>query len=561
MLSSTNEPLKMEKSDHSNIQSIDGQKFKHLFNAGISWVKRNQQVINSLNVFPVPDGDTGTNMFLTLKSAYEEIVNNQETHIGRIARQISQGALMGARGNSGVILSQLLRGFARALDDHPIMDATLFVQALHESRNTAYKGVVRPVEGTILTVAKDIAKAGEDALAITSNLDEILEIIVKQADVSVKNTPELLPILKQAGVVDSGGKGLFFFLEGILRNIQGQPVDVEGGNQLEKSPLPLDRMVDINENIEPGQDYEVVIDFAPTTPLDLDKFYGALSEIGTSIQLGEGEDMYRMHIHVSTENQFLPIDYIKNVGTIKKVYIENLMEQMVKKSGEQTTQPAIQPGQIAVIAVSPGNGITEIFKSLGVAAVITGGQTMNPSTEEILDSFKDLPTEKIIILPNNKNVILAAEAARNASQKDVRVISSKSIPQGLSACLHHNPDGDFEQICQAMQEALNDVDTGEVTTATRSISINGVEVKKDEVIGLKNGDLVCSSKDLKETTVELLKKIGAEQKEHITIFYGKDLTKNELDEVVKVIKSSFADQELEVHEGGQPFFQFIFSVE
>ena len=551
----------MEKSDRSNTRSIDGQKFKHLFNAGISWVKSNQQVINSLNVFPVPDGDTGTNMFLTLKSAYEEIAKNQDTHIGRIAKQISQGALMGARGNSGVILSQLLRGFARSLDDHPNMDAALFVQALHESRNTAYKGVVRPVEGTILTVAKDVAKAGEDALTISSNLDEILEIIVKQADVSVKNTPELLPILKQAGVVDSGGKGLFFFLEGILRYIHGLPVDIDDGNQLEKSPLPLDRMAEMDENIEPGQDYEIVIDFSPTKPLDLEKFYRDLTDIGTSIQLGEGEDIYRMHIHVSTEKQFLPIEYVKNVGTIKKVYIENLMEQMAKKTGGHTTESAIQPGQIAVITVSPGNGITEIFKSLGVAAVINGGQTMNPSTEEILDSFKDLPTEKIIILPNNKNVILAAEAARNASPKNVRVIPSKSIPQGLSACLHHNPDGDFEEICQAMQEALKDVDTGEVTTATRSISINNVQVKKGEVIGLMNGDLVYSSKDLKETSVELLKKINAEQKEHITIFYGKEVTKNELDEVVKVIQSTFTDQELEVHEGGQPFFQFILSVE
>lgn len=561
MLSSTNEPLKMEKSGFSNTQSIDGQKFKHLFNAGISWVKSNQQIINSLNVFPVPDGDTGTNMFLTLKSAYEEIAKNRETHIGRIAKQISQGALMGARGNSGVILSQLLRGFSRALDDHPNMDAALFIQALHESRNTAYKGVVRPVEGTILTVAKDIAKAGEDALAISSNLDEILEIIVKQADISVKNTPELLPILKQAGVVDSGGKGLFFFLEGILRYIHGLPVDIEGGSQVEKSPLPLDRMADMNEDIEPGQDYEVVVDFAPTNPLNLEKFYNELSEIGTSIQVGEGEDIYRMHIHVSSENQFLPIEYIKNLGTIKKVYIENLMEQMAKKPDGQSAVPIIQPGQIAVITVSPGNGITEIFKSLGVAAVISGGQTMNPSTEEILDSFKDLPTDKIIILPNNKNVILAAEAAKNASQKDVRVIPSKSIPQGLSACLHLNLDGDFEQVCQMMQEALKDVDTGEVTTATRSISINGVEVNKDEVIGLMNGDLVYSSKDLKETSVELLKKIGAEKKEHITIFYGKDVTKNELDEVVEVIQSTFTEQELEVHEGGQPFFQFILSVE
>lgn len=558
----SNEPLKVEKSSNSKKISIDGQEFKQLFNAGIAWVKSNQQTINSLNVFPVPDGDTGTNMFLTLKSAYAEIAESHEKNIGRIARQISQGALMGARGNSGVILSQLLRGFSRVLDDQPTMDGALFIRALHESRNTAYKGVVRPVEGTILTVAKDIAKAAEEALQISPVLGEILEIIVREADKSVKNTPELLPILKQAGVVDSGGKGLFFFLEGILRYIKGQPVDLNGGAQVDLAPVALEKMMNFEENIEPGQDYEIVVDFTPSHPLDLTRFYNELSEIGTSIQIGEGEDMYRMHIHVSSENQFLPIEYVKKFGNIQKVYIENLMEQMAKKKAEEKVlSPSIQPGQIAVIAVSPGNGITEIFKSLGVTSVITGGQTMNPSTEEILESFKNLPTEKVIILPNNKNVIMAAEAARNASQKDVRVIPSKSIPQGLSACLHYNPDGNFDQVLSAMKEALSEVDTGEVTTATRSIKINGVDVKKGEVIGLKNGDLVYSSDNLIDTSIALLKLIGSEQKEHITIFYGKNVSHDELNAVTDSIKKSFPNQELEVHEGGQPFFQFIFSVE
>lgn len=557
-----NDPQSVGSKNHSRKLVIEGQEFKKLFNAGISWVKSNQQTINSLNVFPVPDGDTGTNMFLTLKSAYAEISEIRENNIGRIARQISQGALMGARGNSGVILSQLLRGFARVLDEQQSMDGALFVRALNESRNTAYKGVVRPVEGTILTVAKDIAKAAEDALQVSPILEEMLEIIVREADKSVKNTPELLPILKQAGVVDSGGKGLFYFLEGMLRHAQGLPVDVEGGTLPIRETIALDKMSTIDETIEPGQDYEIVVDFAPDIPLDLTRFYNDLSEIGTSIQLGEGEDMYRMHIHVSTENQYRPIEYIKKIGSVQKVYIENLMEQMAKRKAIGiATEPSIQPGQIAVIAVSPGDGISEIFRSLGVTAVITGGQTMNPSTEEILDAFKDLPTEKVIILPNNKNIILAAEAAKNASKKDVRVIPSKSVPQGLSACLHHNPDGDFDAISNAMLEALSEVETGEVTTATRSITFNDVEVKKGEVIGLKNGNLVYSSKNLEETSIELLKLAGTEKKEHITIFYGKNVSPAELNEVSESIKNTFPNQELEVHKGGQPFFQFIFSVE
>lgn len=555
-------PQVVDSTQSINYQKINGQDFKKLINAGILWIKSNQQTINSLNVFPVPDGDTGTNMFLTLKSAYSEISDNNEQNIGKIAHQISQGALMGARGNSGVILSQLLRGFARALDDQAVMDAQLFILGLNESRNTAYKGVVRPVEGTILTVAKDIAKAAEDALVISSNLVEILEIIVREADKSVKNTPELLPILKQAGVVDAGGKGLFFFLEGMLRFIKNLPIELNE-NLLESHPTAaIDKMANVDEVIEPGQDYEIVVDFTPSVPLNLNQFYADLSEIGTSIQLGEGENMYRMHIHVSTENQNLPLEYIRKHGNIKKVYIENLIEQMEKRKQEFIiTQPSIKEGQIAVIAVSPGKGITDIFQSLGVAAVVTGGQTMNPSTEEILEAFQDLPTNKIIILPNNKNIILAAEATKNASNKLVTVVPSKSVPQGLSACLHLDPDGNFDEICKNMVEALGEVETGELTTATRSITINDVKVNKGEVIGLHNGNLVYSSKSLKETCLNLLKLIGTENKEHITVFYGKSILKSELDEIIDFIKTSYPNQEIEVHDGGQPFFQFILSVE
>ena len=562
MLPNNKGPQFVDSTRSVNYQNINGQDLKKLLNAGNLWIKSNQQTINSLNVFPVPDGDTGTNMFLTLKSAYSEIAESDEQNIGKIARLIAQGALMGARGNSGVILSQLLRGFARILDEQPVMDAQLFIRALNESRNTAYKGVVRPVEGTILTVAKDIAQAAEEAFTISSNLVELLEIIVREADKSVQNTPELLPILKQAGVVDSGGKGLFFFLEGMLRFINNLPLDLDSASQDIHPPTPVDKMLDFNEVIEPGQDYEIVVDFTPSTPLNLNQFYADLSEIGTSIQLGEGENIYRMHIHVSTENQYLPLEYVKKHGTIQKVYIENLIEQIEKRKRDAVnSKSSIKEGQIAVIAVSPGKGITEIFQSLGVAAVVEGGQTMNPSTEEILDAFKDLPTDKIIILPNNKNIILAAEAAKSATQKKVVVVPSKSVPQGLSACLRLDPDGNFDDICKNMLDALGEVETGEITTATRSITINNVKVNKGEVIALHNGVLVNSSKSLKESCINLLTLIETENKEHITIFYGKNIVKPDLDEIIELIKTSFPNQEIEIHDGGQPFYQFILSVE
>jgi len=538
--------------------SINGDQLKDLFLASLLWLKSNQQIVNSLNVFPVPDGDTGTNMFLTMQSAYNEIAEIKEKNIGKTARLIAQGALMGARGNSGVILSQLLRGFARVLDDHESMDAELLVKALEESRNTAYKGVVRPVEGTILTVAKDIAQSSQIKLKKSVNLIEILTDLVDQADKSVKNTPELLPILKQAGVVDSGGKGLFYILEGMLRKVSNLPVEVD--NALHDNLLPIQQinLKDINETIEPGQDFEIVVDFSPNSDFNLDIFYSDLSEIGTSVQVGEGDDLYRMHIHVAKENKYKPIDYVSKKGIVKKVYIENLNEQVNKRA---SLIPSIKPDQIVVVTVSPGEGITKIFQSLGAAAIIKGGQTMNPSTKEILKSFENLPNKKIIILPNNKNIILTAEAVKSMSSKKVTVIPSRSIPQGLSACLHLDPDGDYEEIIKDMNESLLGVETGEITTATRSIKINNVNVKKGEVIALHNGNLLLSAQNLIDASVGLLKKIDADKKEHITIFYGQKISQNEIDSVVEAIKNSLPQQEIEVHEGGQPFYQFILSIE
>lgn len=538
--------------------TLNGKQLKTLFRASLQWLKSNQQLVNSLNVFPVPDGDTGTNMFLTLQSAYNEIADLEETNIGKTARLLSQGALMGARGNSGVILSQLLRGFARTLDDNENMDAALLVKALAESRNTAYKGVVRPVEGTILTVAKDIAQASQDKLKDSVDLVEILSDLVKQADKSVKNTPELLPILKQAGVVDSGGKGLFLILEGMLRYINNLPVEVD--SVLQKNLLPIQQinLQNVNESIEPGQDFEIVIDFSPNVEFSLENFYSGLSEIGTSVQVGEGDDIYRMHIHVSKEKKYEPIEYVGKKGIIKKVYIENLNDQ-VNNSVNQVS--AIKPGQIALVAVSPGDGITKIFNSLGAAAIISGGQSMNPSTEEILKAFKDLPSDKIIILPNNKNIILSAEAVKSMTNKNVTVIHSKSIPQGLSACLHLDPDGNYESIIEEMKESLQEVETGEITTATRSIKINDVNVKKGEVIALHNGNLLLSAQNLIGASVGLLQKIEANKKEHITIFYGKNISTDETNSVIDAIKKTFPQQEIEVHNGGQPHYQFILSIE
>jgi uncharacterized protein len=544
-----------------NASVLDGQALKTLVEASIVWLKTNQQIVNSLNVFPVPDGDTGTNMLLTMQAAYNEIAHSGERGVGRMAHAVAQGALMGARGNSGVILSQLWRGFARALDDLDVMDAALLVSALAEARNTAYKGVVRPVEGTILTVAKDIAFAAEAAILETTDLKTMLERVVYAADVSVKHTPELLPILKQAGVVDSGGKGLFIILEGMLRHLNNQPLETPLASV---QPLSQMKMEETMDTIEPGQDFEIVLDFTPYNPLNLEQFYDDLSTMGTSIQLGEGDGMYRMHIHVPTDKLNEPINYIQQIGTITKGAIENLIAQMEGIESDQAAHhnlAMVQPGQIAVVAVSPGLGISRIFGSLGVCAIVEGGQTMNPSTEEILHAFENLPTDKIIILPNNKNIILTAQAASSTTVKKVAVIPSKTVPQGLSAMLRLNPDGDFDQIVAEMEDALNDVDTGEITVATRSIVINDVNVKQGEVIALYNGNLVESSASIEQACLQLLKKGDTDDKERITLFYGNNISKNDVNHIVDKIRENYPNHEIELHEGGQPHYQFIIAIE
>lgn len=541
-------------------QTINGKQFKQFIEAALRWLRSNQQLVNSLNVFPVPDGDTGTNMLLTMQAAYNEISGMEDENIGRIAKNVAQGALMGARGNSGVILSQILRGFARVLDNYPEMDALLLSHALSESRNTAYKGVVRPVEGTILTVIKDISIAVENSVTRSSDLVTILEDAVKAADESVKFTPELLPILKTAGVVDSGGKGLYILLEGILRSIKGQPLDESAVIVRDLSSI---KFAETLESVEDGQDVEVVIDFAPYQTLDLENFYEDLSKIGTSIQVGEGDGLYRMHIHTETARQDEPEALIKKMGEIYKVYKEDLVEQMKRieaKKSELVFNDFV-PGTIAVVSVSPGIGLSQIFASQGATAIVAGGQTMNPSIQEILKSFEDLPTDKVIILPNNKNIILAANSAKALSVKQVEVIPTRNIAQGISAILRWNPEGDFQEVVDDMKDSLSEADCLEITTSTRTVELNGVKVDKGEIIGLLNGTLLVTGETVAEACINLLEKTDLDVRERITLFYGSDLTEEEAKKIADEIAERFPEHEIELHYGGQPHYQIIMSLE
>jgi DAK2 domain fusion protein YloV len=541
---------------------MDGQSLKRLVEAGLTWLRTNQQTVNTLNVFPVPDGDTGTNMVLTMQSAYNEISELGHRNVGDMAAAVSQGALMGARGNSGVILSQLWRGFSRGLQGQEVLDGAGLVRAFAEARDTAYKGVVRPVEGTILTVAKDVAAATEAALGSTQDPIEILALAVKAADESVEQTPELLPVLKQAGVVDAGGKGLYFILEGMLRHIYGDPLDTPLASVKPLSALDFESAM---QEVEDGQDFEVVVDFYPENELNLQSFYGTLEGMGTSIQVGEGDGMYRMHIHVPLENRYRPIDYIMGLGTITKVAMENLIAQMndidQRSKGDKLELAIIEPGQIAVVTVSPGPGLSRIFASLGVAAIVEGGQTMNPSTQEILAAFENLPTDKVIILPNNKNIIMAANQAKEVTVKNVQVVPSRNIPQGLSAMLALNPDGDIEAVAEKMNKSLELVQAGEITIATRSVEIDGVHVEQGQVIALLDGKLVCSAKSVEDGCLCMLGKAKAEEHELITLFYGEDLNVTEANRIADRVREAYPGQEIEVQDGGQPHYQFIISVE
>ncbi len=540
-------------------QPIDGLAMKRLMDAGLTWLRTNQQIVNSLNVFPVPDGDTGTNMTLTLQAAWNEIKDLGTRHLGEMAAAVSKGALMGARGNSGVITSQILRGFSRGVHEKAALDKETFVRALGEARDTAYKGVVRPVEGTILTVIKEVANAAEAALGSAKDAIEILEIAVKAADEAVKRTPDQLPVLKQAGVVDSGGKGLFFILEGMLRHVYGESLETP---LLSVQPMSAMNLQDALEEVEEGQDYEVVVDFVPNGELDLGTFYGKLEEMGTSIQVGEGEGMYRMHIHVPTENRYTPIDYIMEIGTVTKVAIENLLAQMddIQKSAQIKFAP-VEPGNIAVVVVSPGQGLSKIFASLGVAAVVAGGQTMNPSTQDILAAFENLPTDKVIILPNNKNIVMAANQAKEVTVKNVQVVPTRTVPQGLAAMLSYMPDGEVEEVAKKMDRAMSDVKTGEITVATRSVEIDGVTVREGQVIALLDGKLVVSADSVEQGVMDLLEKAEAAKHEIITLFYGEDMTHAEANRIADDIRETYSNLEVELQEGGQPHYQFIISIE
>ena len=549
----------------AELRQCDGLGMKRLSWAALTWLETNQQAVNALNVFPVPDGDTGTNMLLTMQAAYREVENSTETSVSVVARAVAHGALMGARGNSGVILSQILRGFARGLEGAELFDAAKLVQALQTASTTAYRGVVKPVEGTILTVIKDTAAVAEAAYGSGTSGQDLRLLLVEIVDgafASVARTPELLPLLKQAGVVDAGGKGLAIILEGMLRYLRGQRLDKSAAPAV--TPLNLAAVGAALDAAEPGQEWEVVLDFRPRGVVHLPSLYDRLAKIGASIQVGEGDGLYRVHVHLLKSRRLEPIELAEEWGTVVNVHMENLLDQMEsvqRGSAEPLKLAAVQPGQIGVVAVSPGAGLSRLMGSLGASAIVGGGQTMNPSTQDILNAIESLPSDRVIVLPNNKNIVLAAEQAAGETSKQVRVVPTRSVPQGIAALLNLAPDGDLDSVRAAMEHAMAAIDAGEVTTASRSVEIDGVAVTEGQYIGLHNGVLALAGQSVPEVVLGLLERMQAGEHELITLYSGVDIAAAAAEQMAAAIRVVYPSTTVEAHAGGQPHYHYILSVE
>ena len=531
----------------------DGQGFKRLIEAGLSWLDQHSAAINVLNVFPVPDGDTGTNMLLTLQSAYKEIATSPGESVSDIAQATAYGALMGARGNSGVILSQILRGFAHGVEGCQAFNAERFANALRAASETAYKGVVQPVEGTILTVIRESADAAEEIASKTEDLLQILEYVVHAAATSVAHTPTLLQVLREAGVVDAGGQGLYVILEGMFRYVRGETVTYDGALEAE---VPLLHA----EAVAGEYDYDVQF-IIHGENLEIDEIRTTISNMGDSVLVVGDSKAVKVHVH--TPEPGTPINYGVEVGTLSRIIVENMQEQYQEfVLGQTLAAPTVEEiSNIATVAVASGEGLARVFESLGVSTVVWGGQTMNPSTEDLLKAVEAASVEDVILLPNNSNVILAAEQAKTLSQKKVVVVPTKTMPQGISAMLAFNYQADLETNARIMARAAGDVETIEVTTATRDVEIEGIAVKKGQIIGLLNDRLHTAGSSPEEVIFTMLGQLALEDFEIVTIYRGEDVTQDEAEQLVVGIETLDADLEAELVEGGQPHYYYILSLE
>ena len=556
------------------VKTINTEMLQKMFLAGAANLEAKKEYINELNVFPVPDGDTGTNMTLTIMSAAKEVNALEKPDMASIAKAISSGSLRGARGNSGVILSQLLRGFTKEIREYEEIDAAVLARACERATATAYKAVMKPKEGTILTVAKGAAQKAQEMAETTEDLEVFLAEVIKYAEEVLAQTPEMLPVLKEAGVVDSGGQGLVEVLHGAFDAFQGKEVDytaIEAG--------PAVKMV------KPGEQAETDIKFGYCTEFiimtekqfsekDETEFKAYLESIGDSIVCVADEDVVKVHVH--TNDPGLAIQKALTFGQLSRIKIDNMREEHQEKLIKDAEKAAAAQAQasaqenkkkeprkpVGFIAVSIGDGMNEIFRELGVDYIIEGGQTMNPSTDDMLTAIDNVNADHIFILPNNKNIILAANQARSLTKdKDILVVPTKTVPQGITAVINYMPEADVDTNFETMQEGIKNVKTGQVTYAVRDTKIDDKVIHEGDIMGIGDQGILSVGQSVEETTKSMLSQMVDEDTELISIYYGQDVLAEDAERLAETIGEKYPDADVDLHSGGQPIYYYVVSVE
>jgi DAK2 domain fusion protein YloV len=558
-----------------NVTEISASQFQEMVQAGANRLQANAEYVNSLNVFPVPDGDTGTNMNLSMTSGAKAVSDSASEKVGELAERLSKGLLMGARGNSGVILSQLFRGFSKQIPDVETLTAADLAAAFTHGVETAYKAVMKPVEGTILTVAREAAKAGEKKANTTDNVVEVMTAVVTGGKKALAKTPDLLPVLKEVGVVDSGGQGLLFIYEGFLSALNGE---FEADDSFEPSPGEMDEMVNAEhhrsvqghmatEDIKFGYCTEIMVKIGegPTadSKFDYETFRNYLDALGDSLLVVNDDEIIKVHVH--TEHPGEVMNYGQKFGSLVKVKVDNMRVQheTILENDNEPAPAAPKASRVpyGIVAIAAGNGVQELFKSLGVNYVISGGQTMNPSTEDIVKAIEEVNADKVIILPNNKNIFMAADQAAEVTEIPAVVIPSRTISQGLTAMLSFNDQASLEENKELMTEMLSNVVSGQVTNAIRDTSIDGVEIKAGDFLGMIDGKIVVSMPDIAEASFATLEKMITEDTEIVTIIFGEEGKEDQANKLADKLTEKHPDLEIEIHEGNQPVYPYLFSAE
>ena len=563
------------------VTTINAELFARMFLAGANNLEAKKEWINELNVFPVPDGDTGTNMSMTIMSAAKEVAAIENPTMASLAKAISSGSLRGARGNSGVILSQLFRGFTKVIAEYDEINVQILSDSFQKAVETAYKAVMKPKEGTILTVAKGMSDRALELCDDTEDLVYFCEEVIKEGDRVLDLTPEMLPVLKQAGVVDSGGQGLMQVMKGAMDALLGKEVDytIEGAETIKKAP----ESTGTSYNIEAQANQEIKFAYCTQflimldTPITLqqeNEFKSYLETIGDSIVVVADDEIVKVHVH--TNDPGLAMQRGLTYGSLTTIIIENmklerdekisaLKEKEMQSAGipeEKEEKPAEPPKEMGFISVSIGEGINEIFKGLGVDYIIEGGQTMNPSTEDMLNAIEKVNAKTVFILPNNKNIILAAnQAASLVEDKKIIVIPTKTIPQGITALINYIPDSTPEDNEQRMSSEISMVKTGQVTYAVRDTVIDDKEIKQDDFMGIGDSGILSVGQNLEPTVMDMMKQLVDEDSAIVSIYYGEDTKEEDANALGEKIGEAFPDVEIEVHYGGQPIYYYVISVE